>query len=92
MEPKFVGLIIGAIILWGLWAYLTRNKCTKCKSTKFVEVARQHIKSYVKKVRVSGGDRHGQIDTTQHDEYKISYECNECHHIWTKRVKESERL
>jgi len=92
MKPEFIGLIVGAIVLWGLWAYLTRNKCTKCKSRNFVEVDRQHIKSYQKRTRVSGGNNHGQLIVTQYDEYKVSYECNDCRNIWIKRLKESEEL
>lgn len=99
--------IIGFLFFWLLIKYLTRNKCTKCKSTNFSEIERQLSKSYIKKRKVGREaeqltfdekyngtiPRHYDVYATdQHFEYIVTYKCNDCGNIWRKKVKEVETI
>lgn len=90
-------LIIVLILLgFGLFKYLTREKCTKCKSTNFIEVSHQYIKSFTKNEKTGSKMVNRGIDsynvptytTVQYDEYLINYQCNDCNNKWTKRKME----
>lgn len=96
-------IIVGFLFLWLLGKYLTRNKCTKCKSRDFFEIERQLIKSYIKRRKGRSESENLSIDqklagviprsyetyiTDQHFEYIVTYKCNKCGNIWKRKVKE----
>ena len=81
--------IVGFVVLVGLFKYLTREKCPRCKSTNF-SVSQQHIKSYTKQENTGGltSNNTPRYNTVQYDEYLVHHQCNDCHTKWSKRITE----
>ena len=93
-----VGLIVGIIVFWNKFI---KMKCKKCKSTNYRQVGRQLLSSKISRSNgeTNGATSHGEyakrtryVDETKIDVYQITYECNDCKNIWTKKKKEKTNL
>lgn len=87
-----IWLIVGAVVvLFGLFKFLTRNKCPKCKSTDFRIIDKIHLDSRVKvsKGEITGGSHSPRKttyeDRTQVDRFQVTYQCDTCDNTWTKK-------